>query len=198
MSEGAEKSGKRPRRPRATRPIRGSQLHLDHRGRARMVDVGGKAVTARRAVARGRVKLNTAAFRALSEGRLSKGDALAVARLAGILAAKKTSEIVPLAHPIALDAVVVDCVLEPKTQEVVVTATAATTARTGVEMEVLTAAAGACLALYDMAKSLDRGIAIREIVLVEKTGGRSGAYRRERTADSAGRRAARRPFPGNR
>jgi cyclic pyranopterin phosphate synthase len=143
-----------------------------------MVDVGGKASTARRAVARGRVRLNAAAFSALSEGRLSKGDALAVARLAGILAAKKTSEIVPLAHPIALDAVAVDCVLDAGRREVVVTATASTTARTGVEMEALTAVAGACLALYDMAKALDRGIAILEIVLTEKTGGRSGTYRR--------------------
>jgi cyclic pyranopterin phosphate synthase len=159
------------------RPLR-RQLHLDVRGRARMVDIGRKATTARRAVARGRVKLNAAAFAALSEGRLSKGDALAVARLAGILAAKRTSEIVPLAHPIGLDAVAVDCALEAGKREVVVTATASTTARTGVEMEALTAVAGACLALYDMAKALDRGIVIREIVLLEKTGGRSGPYRR--------------------
>jgi cyclic pyranopterin phosphate synthase len=143
-----------------------------------MVDVGGKTTSARRAVARGRVALNEAAFTALSEGRLSKGDALAVARLAGILAAKKTSEIVPLAHPIALDAVAVDCALDAKEQEVVVTATVSTTARTGVEMEALTAVTGACLALYDMAKSLDRSIAIREVVLLEKTGGRSGPFRR--------------------
>lgn len=177
MSE-AEDKGKRPRRPRATRALRHGQLHLDHRGRARMVDVGGKATSARRAVARGRVGLNEAAFAALSEGRLSKGDALAVARLAGILAAKKTSEIVPLAHPVALDAVAVDCALDAREREVVVTATVSTTARTGVEMEALTAVAGACLALYDMGKSLDRSIAIREIVLLEKTGGRSGPYRR--------------------
>ena len=172
------KAPRRPRRPRAARPHRGTQLHLDTRGRARMVDVGGKDTTARRAVARGRVRLAAAAFAALSEGRLSKGDALAVARLAGILAAKKTSELVPLAHPIALDAVTVDCSLEASRREVVVTATASTNARTGVEMEALTAVAGACLAIYDMAKALDRGIEIREIVLLEKTGGRSGRYRR--------------------
>jgi cyclic pyranopterin phosphate synthase len=177
MSESAEKP-KRPRRPRQTRPLRRGKLHLDHRGRARMVDVGGKATTARRAVARGRVRLNAVAFEALSQGRLSKGDALAVARLAGILAAKKTSELVPLAHPIPLEAIAVDCELEAGGREVVVTATASTTARTGVEMEALTAVAGACLAIYDMAKALDRGIAIREIVLLEKTGGRSGPYRR--------------------
>jgi len=180
VSEGDEKAKRprAPRRPRATRPLRQIQLHLDHRGRARMVDVGGKATTARRAVARGRVRLNAAAFAALSEGRLSKGDALAVARLAGILAAKKTAEIVLLAHPIALDAVAVDCELDEANREVVVTAAASTNARTGVEMESLTAVAGACLAIYDMAKALDRGIAIREIVLLEKTGGRSGRYRR--------------------
>ena len=143
-----------------------------------MVDVGAKATTQRRAVARGRVALNPAAFSALAAGTLSKGDALAVARIAGILAAKKTSEIVPLAHPVGLDAVSVECELEAKSREVVVTATASTAARTGVEMEALTAVAGACLAIYDMAKALDRSIEIREIVLLEKTGGRSGAFRR--------------------
>jgi cyclic pyranopterin phosphate synthase len=122
--------------------------------------------------------LNAAAFGALAAGKLSKGDALAVARLAGILAAKKTSEIVPLAHPISLDAVSVECELVARTREVVVTATTSTAARTGVEMEALTAVAGACLALYDMAKALDRSIEIREIVLLEKTGGRSGPFRR--------------------
>jgi cyclic pyranopterin monophosphate synthase len=169
---------KQPRRPRSTGPLRGSLLHLDARGRARMVDVGGKAATRRRAVARGKVRLNAAAFGALASGKLSKGDALAVARLAGILAAKKTSEIVPLAHPISLDAVSVECELVARTREVVVTATTSTAARTGVEMEALTAVAGACLALYDMAKALDRSIEIREIVLLEKTGGRSGPFRR--------------------
>ncbi len=143
-----------------------------------MVDVGGKATTRRRAVARGRVRMSRGAFEALANGRLSKGDALAVARLAGILAAKKTFEIVPLAHPISIDSVAVECELDTSAREVVVTATISTAARTGVEMEALTAVAGACLALYDMAKTLDRAIEIREIVLLEKTGGRSGAYRR--------------------
>lgn len=177
-SDGTEEKARKPRRPRSTGPLRGSLLHLDARGRARMVDVGGKATTARRAVARGRVRLNAAAFDALASGKLSKGDALAVARLAGILAAKKTSEIVPLAHPIGLDSVTVDCELDPGDREIVVTARASTSARTGVEMEALTAVAGACLAIYDMAKSLDRSIEIREILLLEKTGGRSGPYRR--------------------
>jgi cyclic pyranopterin phosphate synthase len=178
MSDEPEKPRKTPRRPRSMAPLRRSVLHFDARGRARMVDVGSKATTRRKAVARGRVRLGPSAFRALAEGKLSKGDALAVARLAGILAAKKTSEIVPLAHPIGLEAVSVDCDLDASNREVVVTATASTAARTGVEMEALTAVAGACLAIYDMAKALDRAIEIREIVLIEKTGGRSGTFRR--------------------
>lgn len=169
---------KRARRPRSTAPLRGSLLHLDARGRARMVDVGKKPATRRTATARGIVRLNASAFAALSEGKLSKGDALAVARLAGILAAKKTAEIVPLAHSIALDSVLVECELEARTRSVIVTATASTAARTGVEMEALTGVAGACLAIYDMAKSLDRSITIAEIVVIEKRGGRSGTYRR--------------------
>ena len=154
--------------------------HLDAEGRARMVDVGAKPTTRRTATARGTVRLNTAAFRALADGRLSKGDALAVARLAGILAAKKTAEIVPLAHPIALDSVSVECELDARSSSVSVTATTSTAARTGVEMEALTAVAGACLAIYDMAKALDRSITIAEIVLIEKRGGRTGTYRRKR------------------
>ena len=143
-----------------------------------MVDVGPKSITRRRAVARGRLRLGKTAFEALASGRLSKGDALAVARIAGILGAKKTPELVPLAHTVTLESVAVECELDARTREVVVTATVSTAARTGVEMEALTAVAVACLTLYDMAKALDRGIEIREIVLVEKTGGRSGAYRR--------------------
>lgn len=143
-----------------------------------MVDVGQKATARRRAVAKGRVRLGKTAFDALASGRLSKGDALAVARIAGILGAKKTPELVPLAHHVALDSVAVECELDPRAREVVVTASVSTAARTGVEMEALTAVALACLALYDMAKALDRGIEIHGIVLVEKTGGRSGPYRR--------------------
>jgi cyclic pyranopterin phosphate synthase len=118
------------------------------------------------------------AFEALASGRLAKGDALAVARLAGIQAAKRTSEIVPLCHPLALESVEVDVTLDASRREAVVTATARITGKTGVEMEALTAVSAACLALYDMIKALDRGAAIREIVLREKSGGRSGDYRR--------------------
>jgi cyclic pyranopterin phosphate synthase len=143
-----------------------------------MVDVGGKRVTRRTAVARGIVAMGRPAFDALASGSLAKGDALAVARLAGIQAAKKTSEIVPLCHPLALESVEVDVTLDASRREAVVTATARITGKTGVEMEALTAVAAACLALYDMIKALDRGAAIREIVLREKSGGRSGDYRR--------------------
>ena len=143
-----------------------------------MVDVGGKRVTRRAAVARGVVAMARPAFEALAEGRLAKGDALAVARLAGIQAAKRTSEIIPLCHPLSLESVEVDVDLDSSRGEAVVTATARITGKTGVEMEALTAVSAACLALYDMIKALDRGASIREIALQEKSGGRSGAYRR--------------------
>jgi len=169
----------RPRRPRDASRLRGSVvLHVDARGRARMVDVGGKRVTRRAAVARGVVAMARPAFEALAEGRLAKGDALAVARLAGIQAAKRTSEIVPLCHPLSLESVEVDVDLDASRGEAVVTATARITGKTGVEMEALTAVSAACLALYDMIKALDRGASIREIALQEKSGGRSGDYRR--------------------
>jgi cyclic pyranopterin phosphate synthase len=171
-------SRRKPRRPRGTAPLRRSLLHVDARGRARMVDVGGKAATRREAVARGVVEMGAAAFEALESGRLAKGDALAVARLAGIQAAKRTSEIVPLCHPLALESVDVDVTLDRAGRRAIVTATTRITGKTGVEMEALTAVAAAGLALYDMIKALDRGAAIREIVLVQKSGGRSGTYRR--------------------
>jgi cyclic pyranopterin phosphate synthase len=170
-----KRSAGKPRRPR--RP-RHSVLHVDTRGRARMVDVGAKRPTRRIAVARGAVALGKTAFDALAAGRLAKGDALAVARLAGIQAAKRTSEFVPLCHPLALESVEVDVTLDTKSREARVTAAARITGKTGVEMEALTAVTAACLAIYDMVKALDRAAVIREIVLVEKTGGRSGTYRR--------------------
>jgi cyclic pyranopterin phosphate synthase len=143
-----------------------------------MVDVGDKGATRRVAVARGALAMNAVAFEALSGGRLAKGDALAVARVAGIQAAKRTSEIIPLCHPLALESVEVDVSLVRARREAVVTATARITGKTGVEMEALTAVSAACLALYDMVKALDRAAVIREIALLEKSGGRSGPYRR--------------------
>jgi cyclic pyranopterin phosphate synthase len=143
-----------------------------------MVDVGGKGATRRTAVARGALAMSPHAFDALSSGRLAKGDAVAVARVAGIQAAKRTSEIVPLCHPLALESVEVDVDLDRRARQAVVTATARITGKTGVEMEALTAVSAACLALYDMIKAIDRAAVIREIVLLSKSGGRSGAYRR--------------------
>jgi cyclic pyranopterin monophosphate synthase len=177
MSDRAPRRRK-PRRPRASGPLRRSLLHVDARGRARMVDVGAKAATRREAVARGVLEMGRAAFDALDAGKLAKGDALAVARLAGIQAAKRTSEIIPLCHPLALESVEVDVSLDPSRRRAVVTATTRITGKTGVEMEALTAVAAACLALYDMVKALDRGAKIREIVLLRKSGGRSGTYTR--------------------
>jgi cyclic pyranopterin phosphate synthase len=152
--------------------------HLDARGEARMVNVGGKRATRRRAVARGRLALGAAAFRLLAGNRLAKGDALAVARLAGIQAAKRTAEWIPLCHTVPLDHLTVAIDLDSAAREAVVTATAEARWATGVEMEAMVAVATACLALYDMTKGVDRGAAVREIVLLEKSGGRSGHFRR--------------------
>jgi cyclic pyranopterin phosphate synthase len=178
MSETEKPRREKPRRPRASAPLRRSVLHVDARGRARMVDVGAKGATRRVAVARGALAMGAVAFEALEDGRLAKGDALAVARVAGIQAAKRTSEIIPLCHPLALESVEVDVELVAARREAVVTATARITGKTGVEMEALTAVSAACLALYDMVKALDRAAVIREIALLEKSGGRSGIYRR--------------------
>ena len=152
--------------------------HLDDHGRSRMVDVGDKATTRRRAVARGRVRFGEEAFRLLAENRLAKGDALSVARLAGVQAAKRTDEWIPLCHTVPLDhlGIEVELLSDERIAEVVATAAARWT--TGVEMEALVAASAACLALYDMAKGVDRGIVIERIELLEKEGGRSGAWRR--------------------
>lgn len=150
--------------------------HLDDEGRARMVDVGGKPSTARRAVAEGRVRFGERAFEALAAERLGKGDALGVARLAGIQAAKRTADWIPLCHVIPLEHVEVTIALDPARRSAVVRAAAAARWSTGVEMEALTAVAAACLTLYDMAKALDRGIRIEGLRLLEKSGGRSGDW----------------------
>ena len=143
-----------------------------------MVDVGAKRKTRRRAIARGHVVFNAQAFDALAANRLAKGDALAVARIAGIQAAKRTSEWIPLCHNVPLDGVDVTICLDAAKRSAEVTGEASALWNTGVEMEAMVAVHAACLTLYDMAKGLDRGIKIERIVLLEKTGGRSGAYRR--------------------
>jgi len=148
--------------------------HLDDQGAARMVDVGGKAETAREAVASGRISMTAEAARAIRDGAVAKGDVLAVARVAGIMAAKKTADLIPLCHPLPLSRVTLD--LAPDDSGVTVTATCATDARTGVEMEALTATSVALLTLYDMAKALDKRMVIGEIRLLRKTGGKSGDF----------------------
>jgi cyclic pyranopterin phosphate synthase len=157
--------------------------HVDSKGRAAMVDVGDKTPTARRAVAEGRVLLDPEAFRALAENRLAKGDALAVARLAGLQAAKRTADWIPLCHTIPLDHVDVRVDLDERERSVRVTAETRARWTTGVEMEALVAASAACLAVYDMTKAIDRGAVIREIRVLEKEGGRSGSWRRADRAD---------------
>ena len=142
--------------------------HLDEHGRAHMVDVGHKPVVRRRAVAVGFVTAAPATVAAMAEGVVPKGDVGAVARVAGIMAAKRTSEIVPLCHPLPLDRVAVDVEPQPDRGRVAITATAETSARTGVEMEALTAVVAAALSVYDMLKGIDRGLAIEGVAVVEK------------------------------
>ena len=148
--------------------------HLDETGAARMVDVGDKAETKREATATGRIEMSAAAAAAIRDGLVKKGDVLATARIAGIMAAKKTSDLIPLCHPLAISKVSLDLV--PDESGVMATATVALTGRTGVEMEALTAVSVALLTVYDMAKALDKGMAIGGIRLLEKRGGKSGDW----------------------
>jgi cyclic pyranopterin phosphate synthase len=170
---------KPPRKKPAAGIGRGNQLtHLNAKGEARMVDVGDKAVTAREAVAEGTIAMKAATLKLIVEGGHRKGDVLATARLAGIQAAKKTAELIPLCHALTLSSVQVDVVPEKKHQRVRVTARAKTTAQTGVEMEALTAVAVALLTVYDMCKAVDRAMTMSDIRLLAKSGGRSGRWRR--------------------
>jgi cyclic pyranopterin phosphate synthase len=154
--------------------------HLDETGKMRMVDVGDKAETRRRATAACRVLVGPKVFPLLQAGRLPKGDVWAAARLAGIMAAKNTAQMIPLCHSLPLTAVEVDFTLEPEEFTVTIEARVRTQARTGVEMEALTAAAVAALTLYDMCKAVDRGLVISDLLLLEKSGGVRGDYRRIR------------------
>jgi len=148
--------------------------HLDSQGQAQMVDVSGKEPTARVAVAKGTVRMKPETLRLIQQGQVEKGDVLAVARIAGIMGAKKTSELVPLCHPIPLDQVTVELEPDEVASAIYITATARTSAKTGVEMEALTAVSLAALTIYDMAKAVDRGMRIEDIRLVSKRGGKSG------------------------
>jgi cyclic pyranopterin phosphate synthase len=151
--------------------------HLDEKGNARMVDVSDKDVTARTAVARGRVVMLPATFALIEQGQAKKGDVLGTARIAGIMAAKRTHELIPLCHPLALTRIAVDFEPVPRDCAIEVTATVKVTGCTGVEMEALTAVSVACLTIYDMVKAVDRGIRITDIRLIEKAGGKSGDFR---------------------
>jgi cyclic pyranopterin monophosphate synthase len=148
--------------------------HLDAEGQARMVDVGAKAATERRAVARAEVRMSPATARAVRDGDAPKGDVLGTARIAGIMAAKRTHELIPLCHPLALSYVGVEA--EVGEAGVTLTAEARTTGPTGVEMEALTAASVAALTVYDMVKGIERGVEIASVSLAEKSGGRSGTW----------------------
>jgi cyclic pyranopterin monophosphate synthase len=153
--------------------------HLDSTGRARMVDVGAKAVSERRARARALVRVTPRTAQAIATGEAPKGDVLGVARIAGIQAAKRTAELIPLCHPLALSFVGVEGEVDQQAGVVTLTAEARTTGQTGVEMEALTAAAVAALTVYDMVKGVERGAEIAEVALLEKSGGRSGTWRRD-------------------
>ncbi len=180
-----QKSGTGNREPGAGSRVSGagsrgsarSLSHVDARGQVRMVDVGAKAVTDREAVARGRVSMSAEARRLIRSGAVKKGDPLQAARLAGIMAAKRTSDLIPLCHPLVLSHISVD--LAPTRAGYDITATVRTSGRTGVEMEALTAVAVAALTIYDMLKAVDKAMVIGEVCLVEKHGGRSGHYRRK-------------------
>ena len=158
--------------------------HLDEEGHVRMVDVGGKNPTRRRAAARADVIMSLTTLQVLLDGKAPKGDVLAVARVAGITAGKRTSDLIPLAHPIGLDSLTVDLVPDEDLPGIRIEAAASTTGRTGVEMEALTAVAIASLTVYDMLKSLERGIRISNIRLLHKSGGKSGEWNANQNSES--------------
>jgi len=152
--------------------------HLDAEGRARMVDVGGKPVTRRLCVARGAVRMAPETLARIAEGKITKGDVLATARIAGIQAAKRTAEWIPLCHSLSLDGVDIELVPEPECSRVRIEATARAQAKTGVEMEALVAVSAAALVIYDMCKAIDRGMVVEAVHLVSKSGGKSGTWQR--------------------
>jgi cyclic pyranopterin phosphate synthase len=185
------RSARRSRGPPSSRGRRilqsGGLTHVDAEGKARMVDVGGKARTERRARAHAVVVMAASTLRRLKEGRIEKGAVLAAARIAGIQAAKKTPELIPLCHSLALSSVTVDFAIQGA-RSLEILAEARTVDRTGVEMEALTAAAVAALTVYDMLKAIEKGIVVTELALLEKDGGKSGPWRRPRSTRSMGRK----------
>ena len=154
--------------------------HLDEKGKARMVDVSAKDTTLREAVARGKVLMKKQTAKAIEEQSIAKGDVLAVAKIAGVMAAKKTSDLIPLCHPLEITAVDVTFRTDVRRGEIEIEATVQTLGRTGVEMEALTAVSAAALTIYDMCKAVDRAMTLSEIRLMLKRGGKSGTYRRKK------------------
>ena len=150
--------------------------HFDSQGQAHMVDVGSKAATHRIAVAQGRIVMNPATLAVILAGTAKKGDVLGIARVAGIMAAKKTSDLIPLCHPLALTRVAIDFKTDDVSSSIVCSATVETVGPTGVEMEALTAAQIALLTIYDMCKAVDRGMTITDVRVLEKHGGKSGSF----------------------
>lgn len=148
--------------------------HIDKQGRPKMVDVSSKPETERRAIAKGLVRMKPETLAQIKQGKTKKGEVLVTAQLAGIMAAKKTPQLIPLCHPVSIDEVTVDFKLDEKNSTIEITSTAKSTGRTGVEMEALTATAVAALTIYDMCKGVDRGMKIDNIRLVQKSGGKSG------------------------
>ena len=162
-----------------TRRETGTRLtHIDEQGQARMVDVGGKGATRREAIAEAMVTMSQETLRLVVEGQMKKGDVFGAARLAGIMAAKKTPELIPLCHPLPIDAVHLDFAVDEDASSVIILASAETTARTGVEMEAMVAAAVAALTIYDMCKAAEKGITITGINLLRKSGGKSGLWQK--------------------
>lgn len=150
--------------------------HLDEQGKARMVDVSGKEISLREAIAAGKIFMKAATLTAIMAGEVPKGDVLATARIAGIMAAKRTSELIPMCHQVPLDSVNLDFTTNEAQSCIDITAVARCTWKTGVEMEALTAVSGAALTIYDMCKAVDKEMVISEIQLIKKTGGKSGDY----------------------
>lgn len=182
----------------APRAVRRRLTHVDRSGRPRMVDVGGKPVTERRAVAEAFVAMSPETLSLVIDGSTPKGDVLGVAELAGVMGGKRTSDLIPLCHPIGLTSLVVTATPDRSAGGLRIRAEAATTGQTGVEMEALTAASIAALTAYDMVKGVERGVEIRTVHLVEKSGGRSGEWRRPAAAAGPEGRPAARGRPGDR
>lgn len=154
--------------------------HINDQGRAKMVDVSEKADTQRIGVASGRIRMQKSTFELITEGKIKKGDVLSVAQVAGVMAAKKTWELIPMCHPLLLTGVDIHFELYPEVSEIEAIASVKTTGKTGIEMEALHAVSAALLTIYDMCKAVDRGMQILDILLLEKDGGKSGHYIRER------------------